>query len=133
MPRRRSALILIFSLVFLAVGVLFLERTLVVAWLAFILGGAGVVASSLELVLPSRLLLNAGGFTLWRPARRPRVQNWTDCGPFETVEVSRQSLVGYRVHTSESEKYIGPGYGGLTAPELADLINGYRMRALGRL
>ena len=140
MPRGRSAVILVAALVFVGVGFLVLDRNALIACLAFILGGAGCVVAILELILPSWLRLEPAGFTIWRAARPARTWSWADSGPFATVQVSgRQSLVGFRAEGkrvagssgsgSRSEKYLSPGYGGLTAPELAELMNQYRARA----
>jgi hypothetical protein len=139
MSRRRSALVLLLSLIFVGAGALILQQSSWVAWLAFVFGGVGVVAAILELIRPSYLRLEPQGFTSWRLFRPTRRGTWADSSPFSTVEVSRQSLIAYLPDGGSSsspargpEKYLAPGYGGLTAAQLADLLNEYRDRALGR-
>lgn len=139
MPRRRSALILLYSVLFVGAGVLLLERNVFVAVLGFLLGGAGCVVSILNLVRPQWLRLGPNEFASWQLFRPTNRWEWTNCSPFSTVQISRrQSLVAFTTEggvenpskrAKDSEKYLNSGYGGLTAPELADLMNGYRDRA----
>jgi hypothetical protein len=116
------------SLVFVAVGLWMIGQVAWVGWLSIAFGGVGALASLLELIAPSSLLLDADGFTSWKPLRPRRTHLWTSCSDFEVALVSkRQSLVAYSLdrHT----KYLSAGYGSLSASQLAALMNAYRVRA----
>lgn len=113
-----------------------------VGWLAISFFGLGIAVSLLESVIPSWLLLEADGFTLWRPAWPIKAQHhWIGCGVFETVEMTdHQGLVDYLSHDRQlpssdapgqaldggTTKYLSDGNGGMTATQLAESLNGYR-------
>ena len=142
MSRRRSALILVCAFAFAAVGFGLVSQVEWAAWLAFGLAAFGILGSTMELVAPSQLRLDPAGFTTWRPVRPRDVRTpWADCDRFETIQVSRrQKLVIYTVANPArsgrdeeirlSTRYLAGGYGGLSAVQLADLMNGYRQRAI---
>ena len=142
MSRRRSALILAIALIFATIGLAMFAEAEWVALLAFILAAAGLIASAMELVTPSQLRLDSTGFTAWRPVRPHEAKtDWTDCDHLDLVQISnRQRLVSYNVPKPArpgrddepriATRYLAAGYDGLTAAQLADLLNGYRERAV---
>lgn len=140
MSRRRSTLLLLLCLTFVAVGAVVLFAAGEAAGLlAMIFFGIGALVILGQVVRPDRLDLTAQGMTL-HPSllgRRTTRHAWASCSPFRVIDV-RTTLVGYSfVEATDPSGQprtrtgaLQPGFDGLTAQELAALLNAYRDTAL---
>jgi hypothetical protein len=63
MSRKRMVLLLTLSAAFVAAGILLLPTGPVIGWAAIVFFGFGMIVFVIQLVRPSRLILDADGFT----------------------------------------------------------------------
>ena len=139
------------SLGFVAIGLFMIEdakstRDVVTAWFCVGLFGLGVVVFIQQLIRPTRLALDAEGFTLSGGlSRSSRQVQWRDIEPFYVYVLPRGGkMIGYVYSPGRKPDTLGrkvsralgadgalpkswPG-----SPEkMVDLLNDYRARALG--
>ena len=113
-------------------------------------GVLGIPAIIYQLVKPQRLTVDDDGFAMTSPFKRFAIERtWTECSPFDvrqltatranqlvvwsTQRTDKASLRAFsRRMTGGGDESITPGYGGLSAKQLATLLNAYRDRALQR-
>jgi len=138
------------ALVFVAVGILLVSQGNWAGWLSIVFFGLGILVFASELVSPSILTVDQDGFTsrpAW-PGRSARTE-WTECGVFRTLDstggLGRQNMVLYTTAAGRGSRLgqanrqlvggsdaLRAGYAGLSAVELASLLNQYRNASTGR-
>jgi hypothetical protein len=127
---------------FVALGVGMLEKQPLVAWAAIGLFGLGMLVALIMLIPGScSLRLSSSGFTV-RKFFFPTHYNWNDVTPFGVFSVSGNKMVAfnftgvYKVGRWGNLSQTTTGYsaclpcnfGGMTAEQLADLMNDWRNR-----
>ncbi len=126
------------------VGTLFVMRSgPVVAWVSILFFGIGVTLSTWQLISPSRLLIDADGFTVVQ-GFRPHRTAWTDVERFAAYElmtvigprfvyynyVPSRRPAGAALNRAVSDFDAGlPDTYGLPARDLAMLLEAFRTRA----
>ena len=148
MSRRRTLYILTICAVFVAIGVLLVRRgstsDRIVGWFELAFFGLGLLVIGWTLVSPPRLALCATDLrlsgNLWH---RPTERDWLECGEFRARRIGaglgRPTLVVYQTNRTNwrglrslnraivgGDESIAAGFGGLSAGELAQLLNRYR-------
>ena len=147
------ALFIFGSLVFVAFGVNFVvahrpfvgnsplvDKSYVTARVVGVLGivvfgAVGIPSGIYQMVKPLRLTIDDNGFKV-KPqiGYKPIERSWSECNPFAVVKET--SVLSRRVAISgvdgSARRTIRPGYGHLSAAQLATLLNSYRDRALQR-
>jgi len=146
--RAKTAIYLAISIVFVAVGVLMVghpsgAKDLIYSWLSIVFFGLGVVVFGWLLVRPQVLQLDSEGFSLGGGlVRTPRKTRWRDVQAFFVFRLPRGGkMIGFNYEpgrrpslASVSRRFGADG--GLPkswpkSPEaMADILNGYRERAL---
>ena len=139
-------LMLLATALFTAAGIWMLsdpENTLV-AWLTlFLFGVIGIPVSLFQLVRPGRLTLNEDGFEQIMMGRVIS-SDWKAVSGFGVLRIGRNKFVSFSRMEDEGKKMTnlsraltGGGHSGMLgdnfgmkAPELADLMNAFRNRAL---
>ena len=148
MSRRRSIRTLLGCSAFVAIGVVYVvtgHGGAVWPWVAVVFFGLGAIVMAAEVTRPSTLTLRADGF-IERPALSPRrlSRSWPECGEFVPAHVGTTMVTYASTRTdvarlrslnrrliAGADEAIRAGYGGLSAIELAALMNAYRRAALG--
>lgn len=144
----KTAAFLVGSVVTVAFGVAMIAGGESPGWLVVALGAAGVLGFSLLLARPNRLELDEGGLTTVTMGRRRSVA-WGRCGPFRTAipdvdgsftaparvvfdtEESERSRLALVAHVVAGGTETLPDTYGMSAKDLADLLNRYRTAAAG--
>lgn len=145
MPRRRLILLTVVSIAFTAGGVWMITGhggQVVWGWICVAFFGVlGLPAFLLQIWRPGTLRLTADGFEMQPSWGRPVCHRWTDCSQF----IATRGYVGFRTHSpadvglravrrsvrtfSGFDGGISAGYGGLSGPKLAALMNEYSRAA----
>lgn len=123
----------------------------VIGWISLVFFGACLIAILWMLVSPPRLALSATGFrlagNLWH---RPTERVWIECGEFRARRIGaglgRPNLVVYRTTRTDKrplrsvnraivggDESLVAGFDGLSAGELAELLNRYRSAAVSSI
>jgi len=149
MSRRRSVGNLVGALGFGSVGVYWITVGFLPGWIVAALSGYAALLSVVELVRPSTLHLDPGGFVVTRSfGRRTHRHRWSECSRFTAwgpAATRRQTGVIYRTDSDDrllrraassllagGDEMIGAGFERLPARQLAQLMNEYRESAVGR-
>jgi len=133
MSRWRSVRFLVISLAFVAGGIIILYRNPWVAWESIAVGwatiaffGFGVIVFAIQVIHPSVLVMDAEGFEArFSFQRKDHRRSWQECSAFSTMTTGATKLVVYTAKTG-GDGAVQVGYGGLSADELAALMNRYR-------
>ena len=110
----------------MAIGIILLPHNPWVAWAGIVFFGLGDIVFVIQVIRPSLLVLDADGFqsrVLFRRSGYKR--KWVDCSVFTPTSMGATKLVTYSTATGGNEA-VQTGYGGLSADQLADLMNRYR-------
>jgi hypothetical protein len=126
--------------VFVAGGVAMLPQAPWLAWGTIGFCGLGVVVFATQIVRPSVLLLDAGGFephVLFH--RRESRRQWEECSTFTASDDGPAKLIVYSTTRKDltalravntalagGDEAVQAGFGGLNATQLAELMNRYR-------
>ena len=117
-------------------------------WFWLVLGVAGALLFCLGLVRPPRLEIDADGLTHVTVFGQRWIAEWRQCGPFYAVPGMRPGAPARVVFDSECvapsrvrlARSINAGHGaaltdnfGMSAADLADLLNRYRSSAEGQV
>ncbi|MCL2781263.1 MAG: hypothetical protein FWD74_07210 [Actinomycetia bacterium] len=99
---------------------------------------AALLVIGLGIVRPDGLQLTESGFTRWSPRSRwPRQRTWWECGEFRPHRRWRRISYQRRLAVAsegvdERRERIPSGYGGMSAADLAALLNRYRQACGGQ-
>jgi len=108
---------------------------------AAVIGLLGTVVGAVAILRPPALVVDADGLALRTPVRHQWVHRWTDCGPFRVwkddvvvwtnpAEASRRTRRAAKWRArADADTGVIARFGGLTAPDLAALLNRYREAA----
>lgn len=140
MPRRRAVRLLVLVGAFVAVGIVIVPQSPWVGWSAIAFFGLGVVLFAVQLARPTYLVLDESGFQLQAPFQRSAMQRaWEECSRFTAQHIGGTIMVIYSSARDDhvpvrkatqviagGDEGVQAGFGGLSADQLAELMNRYR-------
>jgi hypothetical protein len=148
--RAKTALYLLISIIFVAVGAMLLRgpSASAMAWLCVAFFGLGVLLFAWLLIRPQTLDLDSEGFTLGGGmVRSPKKVLWREVEGFHVYRLPRGGkMIGYSYAPGPKKESAAVAFardlgaesalprGWPQSPEkMVDLLNAYRLRALGRM
>jgi hypothetical protein len=137
LSQARSARLICLAAVFVVIGTLLIIRGDVFGWVTVGFFGLCLLVFVIRLIRPPTLEFNQHSFTLHGAFSRERTRSWAECGRFRawrSAVVYRTTLTNKRWWRrvnralTRADESIPVGFGGLSATDLADLMNRHGSR-----